>query len=182
MNRFLIVLAATALTVLSTAGLADEVVQQIQKNLVALGYDPGSIQGDLTVETAIAISQFQAANNVPVTGEPSPLLAGMIAAQVEQMRDGGAPSQAPTAPAQAARQPAQAAAAAASPAAEVECEPTVADVAENTGQKARRFGRLASAFGRLGGSDAAREAAQGAAAAAEVAAVTGELAGDRSGC
>ena len=62
--------------------LADELTEIIQKDLVALGYDPGNIQGDMTTETVVAISRFQAENDLDVTGEASPQLAGIIKAKI----------------------------------------------------------------------------------------------------
>lgn len=60
---------------------ADFVVQSIQRDLTALGYDPGSTDGDLNTATVIAISKFQAENGLEVTGEATPQLAGILAAK-----------------------------------------------------------------------------------------------------
>jgi hypothetical protein len=54
-------------------------VKQIQEYLVILGYEPGNIEGELDVLTQVAISEFQAARSLPVTGEPSAQLAAMLA-------------------------------------------------------------------------------------------------------
>ena len=77
-KRIMLVLATA--TVLQVA-VADELVQIIEEHLDALGYDTGEVDGEATVKTAVAISQFQAENNMPVTGEPSPQLAGILAAK-----------------------------------------------------------------------------------------------------
>ena len=83
--------------------IADEMTQRVQKDLVALGYDPGNIKGESTDETVAAIAQFQAERDMPVTGEVSPLLAGIMSAEVKKQRSvGNAPAvaAAPAAPAQ----------------------------------------------------------------------------------
>jgi peptidoglycan hydrolase-like protein with peptidoglycan-binding domain len=56
-------------------------VVMVQKHLTNLGYDTGNVKGEMTTETIVAISQFQAENGLPVTGEVSPQLAGILAAQ-----------------------------------------------------------------------------------------------------
>lgn len=53
----------------------------IQQDLVALGYALGSTDGEMNVETAVAISQFQAERGLPVTGQPSTDLAIMLASE-----------------------------------------------------------------------------------------------------
>lgn len=75
---------------------ADELTKIIQKDLIMLGYDPGNIQGEMSTETIVAISKFQAENNLEVTGEPTPQLAGIIKSR---MNPGGA---SPSAASQAA--------------------------------------------------------------------------------
>ena len=69
----------------------DELVKTIQLDLIKLGYEPGNIQGELSTDTVVAISKFQAENGMDVTGEPSPQLAGVIKSKI------GAPKAAPTA-------------------------------------------------------------------------------------
>ena len=56
-------------------------VVMVQKHLTSLGYETGNTDGDMSMETVVAISQFQAENDLPVTGEVSPQLAGILAAQ-----------------------------------------------------------------------------------------------------
>ena len=58
--------------------------QSVQLNLKALGYDPGRTDGEASVETSIAISQFQAEKGLEVTGEVTPQLAGILEAEVEK--------------------------------------------------------------------------------------------------
>jgi len=72
------------------AAMADELTQIIQKDLIALGYDPGNIQGELSTDTIVAISKFQAENNLDVTGEASPQLAGIIKAKLKEPNNPGA--------------------------------------------------------------------------------------------
>ena len=79
MKVFFLVLTAGAFL---QVAYADELVQIIEEKLAALGYDTGSVDGEATVKTAVAISQFQAENGMPVTGEPSPQLAGILSAKV----------------------------------------------------------------------------------------------------
>jgi peptidoglycan hydrolase-like protein with peptidoglycan-binding domain len=59
----------------------DPLVKAIQQDLVALGYDPGNTHGDLSTPTVVAISKFQAENNLEVTGAATPQLAGILAAK-----------------------------------------------------------------------------------------------------
>jgi peptidoglycan hydrolase-like protein with peptidoglycan-binding domain len=78
-RRIMLVLAAATFVQVAAA---DELVQIIEEKLDALGYDTGAVDGEATVKTAVAISQFQAENGMPVTGEPSPQLAGILSAKV----------------------------------------------------------------------------------------------------
>ncbi len=87
---------------LPAPAIADELTQIIQKDLIALGYDPGNIQGEMSTETIVAISKFQAENNLEVTGEASPQLAGVIKAKLKAKNNPGAGSA--SAPAVAAAQ------------------------------------------------------------------------------
>ncbi len=57
--------------------------QTAQNYLKALGYDPGNTDGTVSMDTTIAISQFQAENGMEVTGDVSPQLVGMLAAKVD---------------------------------------------------------------------------------------------------
>jgi hypothetical protein len=62
---------------------SDNVTQMVQRQLKALGYDPGNTDGVDSMETSIAISQFQAENKMKVTGKASPQLAGVLSAKLE---------------------------------------------------------------------------------------------------
>lgn len=134
------------LTLLLVSGLlcapiapADELTERVQKDLVKLGYDPGNISGELTTDTVVAISRFQAENGLDVTGEPSPQLAGILQAKVAQQ---------PTAPAEAAaseRSPAEL------QAAQQACLQEKIEARQEANKKKRAFGRLVSAVGRTAG-------------------------------
>ncbi|HSD68371.1 MAG TPA: peptidoglycan-binding domain-containing protein [Woeseiaceae bacterium] len=58
--------------------------QTVQQHLAALGYDTGNTSGEMSLETTIAISQFQAEKGMAVTGEVSPQLIGALAAEVDR--------------------------------------------------------------------------------------------------
>lgn len=61
--------------------LADEMTLMIEQDLQRLGYDTGEVDGEETLETTIAISKFQAENNLEITGEASAdLLRALVAA------------------------------------------------------------------------------------------------------
>jgi peptidoglycan hydrolase-like protein with peptidoglycan-binding domain len=70
---------------LSSALMTDNLTQSAQNMLRALGYDPGNTDGELSVATTIAISQFQAEQGLEVTGEVTPQLLGILAAQVDAL-------------------------------------------------------------------------------------------------
>jgi uncharacterized phage infection (PIP) family protein YhgE len=65
---------------------SDDLTQMVQNHLDALGYDTGNTSGELSLETTIAISQFQAEKGLEVTGEVSPQLAGVLSAEVDRQR------------------------------------------------------------------------------------------------
>ena len=126
---------------------ADELTQRIQKDLVALGYDPGNIKGEASDDTVAAIAQFQAERDMPVTGEVSPLLAGIMSAEVKKQRTGGnAPAAAAPAVAAAPATPAQDPAAL--QAAQQACLQQKIEESQAANKKKRGFGRLLSAVTR----------------------------------
>lgn len=63
---------------------SDNLTQSVQLHLEALGYDPGNTDGEDSVQTSIAISQFQAEKGMKVTGEVTPQLMGVLAAEVDK--------------------------------------------------------------------------------------------------
>ena len=156
-NRFLEVFVSTILLVslgMPAQAIADEMTQRIQKDLVTLGYDPGNIKGEMDDETVAAIAQFQSERDMPVTGEVSPLLAGIMSAEVKKQRSGGnaaAASSPATAPAQdpAALQAAQQA-----------CLQQKIEESQAANKKKRGFGSLMRAVtrtvGQTGNYDLAR--------------------------
>ena len=64
----------------------NDLTQSVQKHLQALGYDTGNTDGELSTDTVIAISQFQAEKGMPVTGEVTPQLLGILGAEVDARR------------------------------------------------------------------------------------------------
>jgi hypothetical protein len=56
-------------------------VYNIQLSLTRLGFNPGPVDGVYGRQTADAISQFQHANRLPVTGQPSPQLLNYMISQ-----------------------------------------------------------------------------------------------------
>jgi hypothetical protein len=67
---------------LDTSGM----IRMIQVSLDSLGYNPGPANGLLERPTVIAITQFEAAKGMPVTGQATPQLAGILAAEVDAQR------------------------------------------------------------------------------------------------
>jgi hypothetical protein len=63
--------------------MTDNLVQSIQLHLQALDIEPGNTDGNMDLDTQIAISQFQASKGMEVTGEESPQLLGVLAAEVD---------------------------------------------------------------------------------------------------
>ena len=63
---------------------ADELTQMVQQDLVTLGYNPGATNGEMTTTTIVAISKFQAENDLEVTGEVTPQLAGVLKAAIKK--------------------------------------------------------------------------------------------------
>ena len=124
---------------------ADDLTRTIQKDLVALGYDPGNIQGEATTQTAVAISTFQAEHGLEVTGEASPQLAGVIKAELKKRSQPAASAGAPAAPATA---PAAAPAGGGMTAAQSLCLQEKIEAREEAQKKKQGFGRLLSAVSR----------------------------------
>lgn len=69
---------------LAVVAQADDLTMRVEQNLAALGYDPGTVDGEADVKTAIAISQFQAENGLEITGSVSPQLVGVLLAEVDR--------------------------------------------------------------------------------------------------
>ncbi len=100
---FALILFSLALGVSGGAYAQDaDLVKTAQMDLISLGYEPGNIQGELDTGTIVAISKFQAENNMDVTGEVTPQLIGALrAAKNKGAQAGNAPAAAaPAAPPQ----------------------------------------------------------------------------------
>ncbi|HUD97874.1 MAG TPA: peptidoglycan-binding domain-containing protein [Woeseiaceae bacterium] len=153
---------STLITVLLAVALvpglaiADDLTKIIQQDLVTLGYDPGNTDGEATTQTIVAISKFQAENNLDVTGEASPQLAGVIKAAIKQKNAPAAAAQAPSTPA-----PPQDAAAL--QAAQQACLQEKIAANQESNKKKRGFGSLMRAVSRTAsrvGGDAAYDIAR----------------------
>ncbi len=129
---------------LSTTALADELTQMIQQDLVTLGYDPGTTTGELTTATIVAISKFQAENNLTVTGGASAQLAGILKAAVRKQNQPPAAA----APAMDLNPPPPARSQAELQAAQQACLQRKIAEAQAAQKKKRGFGRLMSAVTR----------------------------------
>lgn len=89
-------LCCFALTMSLNAMAADpELVKMAQKELIALGYEPGNIQGEVDTQTTVAVSKFQAENDMDVTGEITPQLIGALRASKNKGSQTAATSAAP---------------------------------------------------------------------------------------
>lgn len=62
-----------------------DLIKMIQLDLVTLGYNPGDADGILSRQTVVAITQFEAANGLEVTGQATPQLAGRLQAAVDAL-------------------------------------------------------------------------------------------------
>ncbi len=123
---------------------ADELTQMVQQDLIALGYEPGATNGEMTTATIVAISKFQAEHELEVTGEVTPQLAGVLKATInKQSQPAAAAAQPvqdnapPPAPTQAELQAAQQA-----------CLQQKMAEAQAGQKKKRAFGRMMSAVTR----------------------------------
>ena len=68
----------------SSAELTTEnLLESVQKHLDALGYNPGNTDGTPSVMTEVAISQFQAENDMAVVGKVTPQVLGVLSAKVD---------------------------------------------------------------------------------------------------
>jgi peptidoglycan hydrolase-like protein with peptidoglycan-binding domain len=139
--------AVLVLLVCSTI-MADELTMMVEQDLARLGYEPGPVDGEETMETVVAITKFQAANQLEITGEvTSDLARALMAAEPA----GGATAATAAAPA-AATAAAPAAAPAADPAAlqaaQQACLQEKMMAAQEAQKKKRGFGRLLSAVTR----------------------------------
>lgn len=141
--------------VIAPAGVfADELTQMIQEDLVTLGYDPGNTDGEGTVQTAVAISKFQAEHDLEVTGEATPQLAGVIKARIDQRK---APAASASAAPQATAQPQDPGA---QQAAQQACLQGKMEAREASNRKKRGFGSLMRVAGRTAARSGGNTAAE----------------------
>jgi peptidoglycan hydrolase-like protein with peptidoglycan-binding domain len=76
----------------AAATAADELVLSVQRDLQALGYDVGTPDGVAGTKTQLAIAKFEAANDMPVTGQASLQVAAAAAVQADAKRRGEDPA------------------------------------------------------------------------------------------
>jgi len=129
-SRVSSLLATLLLGASLTSALADDLTKRVQNDLVALGYQPGNTTGEATTDTTVAIAKFQAEHGLAVNGQVSPVLAGILAAEVSKKP---APTDDPVAR-EAARQA---------------CLKDAIAAAERTQRTRRGIGRLANAASRI---------------------------------
>jgi peptidoglycan hydrolase-like protein with peptidoglycan-binding domain len=168
-------LVLVVLTLPGPAG-ADELTAIIQQDLATLGYDPGNLDGEATVQTVVAVSKFQAEHELEVTGEITPQLAGVIKAAISQQGQPATasnPATASPAPAPAAQDPA------ALQAAQQACLQQKMAEAQEAQKKRRGFGSLMRAVSRtanaIGGNDIASSVAEASADIYTAGAVASDL-------
>lgn len=90
-NWIILTLCCLTLALSVSALAADpELVKLAQKELITLGYEPGNIQGEVDTQTTVAVSKFQAENNMDVTGEVTPQLVGVLRAARSKGTQSGA--------------------------------------------------------------------------------------------
>ncbi len=145
MRKAISVLASVALSGSLAAGaVADELTMMVEKDLAALGYATGPVDGEETMETVIAVSKFQAENDMEVTGEITPQLAGVLSAKAAnpdmEVASGGSATAARPANDPAALRAAQQA-----------CLEEKIAAAQEAQKKKRGFGRLLRAVSRTAG-------------------------------
>lgn len=161
-KRFALLMVLAGLV--SATTFADDLTQLIQTDLVALGYEPGNTSGEPTTATIVAISKFQADNDLEITGTASPQLAGVIKATLRTGNTSGGQASSPPS-STIATAPASAEDMAALQAAQQACLQEKVTAAQASKKKKRGFGSLMRAvtntalrFG--GGSDLARHVAE----------------------
>ena len=142
MQFFVAVLLFASLLFVAPGTPADELTRAIQKDLLRLGYEPGNIQGELDKDTIVAISRFQAENDLEVTGEPSPRLAEDLRTALE---NGGSPVRTAEKDEKPERTPEELRAA------QQACLQEKAAARQEAQKKKRGFGSLMRAAGRAAG-------------------------------
>lgn len=133
---------------LAMGARADELTLQVEQGLAALGYDTGPVDGTQTVATTVAISKFQAQNDMEVSGEVSPVLLGRIVARANSAEP-PASSAAQSATADRAGSTPPAAGAGAVTTAQQACLQKLAEEKEKSSRRRRGLGSLVSAANRV---------------------------------
>lgn len=139
-------MATILLATVSILAEADDLTKMVEQDLERLGYAPGPVDGEETVDTTVAITKFQAANGMEITGEVTPELARALMAT--QPADTGAATAGAAATAAAAPATAPAPDPAALDAARQACLQERMAAAQESQKKKRGFGRLMSAVTR----------------------------------
>lgn len=139
-------MATILLAAVSIVAEADDLTRMVEQDLERLGYAPGPVDGEETVDTTVAITKFQAANGMEITGEVTPELARALMAA--QPADTGAATAGAAATAAAAPATAPATDPAALDAARQACLQERMAAAQESQKKKRGFGRLMSAVTR----------------------------------
>lgn len=162
-------IAGTAILILAgvaTIAIADELTMMVEQDLSRLGYATGPVDGEETLDTTIAISKFQAENNLDVTGEVSAELARALMTAQPGGSVGTAPAAAPAATPASAPTPAPTAApamdAAALQAAQNACLEEKVAAAKEAQTKKRAFGSLLRAVTRTASREGNYELARSA--------------------
>lgn len=141
MTKATLPICLIAAALFSATAHADRLTEIVQQDLAALGYDAGAVSGEMTTQTAIAIARFQTDNDLAVTGEATPQLAGIIKAKLRESQGiSSVPRGQPAAP--RARDPA------ALQAAQQACLEDKIAKAQEAQKKRRGFGSLMRAAGR----------------------------------
>lgn len=126
----------------------DDLTRMVQADLITLGYDPGTANGEATTKTIIAVAKFQTEHKLEPTGEITPQLAGVIQAALTQQKNPVAATQTAAA-AQYYTTPEQEQAALRTR--QQACLQEKAAAAERTNSMKRGLGKLFSAISRTTG-------------------------------
>ena len=77
--------AATSGGASSVGVIETDLIKMIQLDLVTLGYNPVNTDGILSRPTVVAITQYESAKGMAVTGQATPQLAGILQADVDAL-------------------------------------------------------------------------------------------------
>lgn len=146
--RKTVLIAGAVLVLLSGIATTDDLTMMVEQDLDRLGYETGPVDGEETMETVIAISQFQGANNMEVTGEVTPQLARALMGAAPNSGGQSMPATAAAVAPAAAPQPAPAMDPAALQAAQNACLQEKVAATQASQKKKRGIGRLLSAVTR----------------------------------